>query len=62
MPKFRALQTAYCFDKKHDCDRLVQVGEIIESDLELDADLAIPAGEAPDCRASKVFQRVEGEA
>jgi len=53
--KFRALQTAWVFDKKYDCDRLVKAGEIVESDLDLDVDKAIPAG---DSNASKIFERL----
>jgi len=56
--KFRALQTAWVFDKKYDCDRLVKAGEIVESDLDLDVDKAIPTGESPDSSASKIFERV----
>ena len=58
MPKFKALQTAWVFDKKYKCDRLVKVGEDIESDIELDKDKAIATGEAPDSHATRIFERV----
>ncbi len=61
MPKFKALQTAYCFDAKAGYDRLVNPGEIIESDLDLDVDKAIPTGESPDSSASKIFSRLPDE-
>ena len=55
MPQFRCLQTAYVFDAKVGSDRLVDPGEIIASDLDLDVDKAIPAG---DSNASKIFERL----
>jgi len=58
MPQFRCLQTAYVFDAKVGSDRLVDPGEIIASDLDLDVDKAIPTGESPDSNASKIFERV----
>ena len=56
--QFRALQPAWVFDNRFGCDRLVKAGDIVESDLDLDADSAIPTSESPDSSATKIFERV----
>ena len=59
--KFRALQPAWVFDNHYGCDRLVKAGDVVDSDLDLDVDKAIPTGESPDSSASKIFERLPDE-
>lgn len=62
MPQFKALQVAYVFDKKFGCERHVPIGEIVESDLDLDLDVhTSPTGEAMSSTETAIFERLPDE-